>query len=180
MSVPPDPTFARRLASVQTLYLALIAGLAGIAVGVSLVVGYALDWQPLAGNAVTVGGVSAATVVAAVITLVVLPVAVLVGRAKRAADLRAAAAAHPEVAGTDDETDLLLTAFAGATFAEAMVAVGAGFAWSVLFHVTSDWRLLLLVGALLTFLAVRYPTTRRAERWLAAARAEVGRLRRVA
>ncbi|MFO0849761.1 MAG: hypothetical protein U0871_14590 [Gemmataceae bacterium] len=175
-----DPVLARRLAGVQTLCLAVMTGLAGVAFGVSLVVGYALDWQPLAGNAVTVGGVSAATVVAAGLTLFVPPVAVAVGRWKRAAELRAVAAAHPEIAGTEEEADRLMAAFAGATFAEYAVAAGTGIAWTVLFHLTSDWRTLVLVGALLAFLVARYPTTRRTARWLEEGRAEVGRQRRPA
>ena len=161
-----DPVLVRRLRSVQTLYLALCAGLAGIAFGVGLVVGYALDWQPLAGNLVTVGGVSAATAFAAVVTLLTPVTAVAVGRWKAAGERRAIAAAHPELAGTAELADRKLAGFAAVTFAEAIVTVAVGFAWSVLTHVTADWLMFPLVGLLLAWLAVRYPTMGRARRWL--------------
>jgi hypothetical protein len=163
-----DPVARRRLAAVQTLYLALGVGLAGIAFGVGLVVGYALDWQPLAGNLVTVGGVSAVTLAAAVVTALTPPLALWVGRRRAAAERRAVAAVHPEVVGTPEFTDRALAGFAAATFAEAIVTVGVGFAWSVLTHVTSDWLMFPLVAVLLVWLAVRYPTAGRLRPWLTA------------
>lgn len=163
-----DPVLRRRLGGIQTLYLALCVGLAGIAFGVGLVVGYALDWQPLAGNLVTAGGVSAVTLAAAGVTLLTPFAALAVGRWKAAGERRAIAASHPELAGTAELADRRLTGFAAATFAEAIVAVGVGFAWSVLVHITSDWLLFPLVGLLLTWLAARYPTASRARRWLTA------------
>lgn len=161
-----DPVLVRRLRSIQTLYLALWVGLAGIAFGVGMVVGYALDWQPLAGNLVTVGGVSLATAAAAAVTLLTPPAALAVGRWKTAAERRAIAGIHPEVAGTAELADRKLAGFAAATFAEAVVPVGVGFAWSVLTHVTADWLMFPLVGLLLAWLAVRYPTVAKARAWL--------------
>ena len=162
-----DPVLRRRLGGVQTLYLALGAGLTGIALGVGMVVGYALDWQPLAGNLVTVGGVSAVTLAAAVVTLLTPVAALAVGRSKAAAERRAIAQSHPELAGTAELRDRKLAGFAAVTFAEAIVTVAVGFAWSVLTHVTSDWLMFPLVGVLLVWLAARYPTASRARAWLA-------------
>ncbi len=161
-----DPVVRRRLGGIQTLYLALCVGLAGLAFGVGMVVGYALDWQPLAGNLFTVGGVSLPTVIAAVVTLLTPAVAVAVGRRTAAAERRTIARSHPELAGTVELADRKLAGFAAVTFAEAVVPVVVGFAWSVLVHVTADWRLFPLVGLLLVWLAIRYPTTARAQRWL--------------
>lgn len=162
-----DPVARRRLGGLQTLYLGLCVGLAGLAFGVGLVVGYALDWQPLAGNLVTVGGVSLPTVVAAGLTLLTPPAALLLGRRTAASERRAIARAHPELAGTAELADRKLAGFAAVVFAEAVVPVVVGFAWSVLVHVTADWRLFPLVGVLLVWLGVRYPTAGRARAWLA-------------
>jgi hypothetical protein len=161
-----DPAIRRRLGGIQTLYLGLCVGLAGIAFGVGLVVGYALDWQPLAGNLVTVGGYSAATVGAAVVTLLTPFAALAVGRWKAAGERRAIAASHPELAGTAELADRRLAGFAAVTFAEAIVPVGVGFAWSVLTHITADRLMFPLVGLLLAWLAARYPTAARARAWL--------------
>jgi len=161
-----DPVVRRRLGGIQTLYLALCVGLAGLAFGIGMVVGYALDWQPLAGNLVTVGGVALPTVVAAGVTVLTPLVALLIGRRSAAAERQAISRSHPELVGTVELTDRKLAGFASVTFAEAILPIVVGFAWSVLVHVTADWRMFPLVGLLLLWLAARYPTTAKARQWL--------------
>lgn len=161
-----DPVLRRRLGATQTLCLGFILGLAGIALGISLVVGYALEWQPLAGNAVLVSGISITTVIALVVTLLSPLLAMQLGQRRTEAEVRAIASAHPETIGTSEEADRYFTGFAGATFVEYAVAIVVGLALSILFHINSDPRMLGLVGCLLLFMIVRYPYTSRARRWL--------------
>lgn len=163
-----DPVARRRIGALQTLYIGLCVGLAGLAFGVGLVVGYALDWQPLAGHRITFHGVSLPTVLAAVVTILTPPAAIWLGRRTSANERRAIARSHPELAGTTELADRRLTGFAAVVFAEAIVPVVVGFALSVQVHVTADWLMFLLVGLLLIWLGFRYPTTERARAWLAA------------
>jgi hypothetical protein len=161
-----DPVLRRRLGSIQTLYLGLCGVLAGLAFGIGMVVGYALDWQPLAGNRVTVGGVALPTVVAAGVTLLTPLVALLLGKRAADAERRAIARTHPELAGTAELADRKLAGFAAVVFAEAIVPAVVGFAWSVLVHITADWRMFPLVGLLLVWLLACYPTAARARAWM--------------
>jgi hypothetical protein len=156
-----DPVLARRLAAIRTLCLAVVVGLVGIAAGVSLIVGYALDGQPLAGNAVTVQGLPLPTLVAATLAVVA------VGVARRLGRHRPVPLPHPELAGSPEAHDARLNGFAAAAFAEFAVAAGTGFACCALMHVTADYRLLAVVGGLVLYLAARFPTAARARRWLA-------------
>jgi hypothetical protein len=167
------PRHVRRLAALRFLCAGLMLALVVISVGVGMVVWYVLEGLPLAGRRVTVGGVSLPTVVTGVLTLAVPVVALWVGRSRGEAGLRALAAEGP-----DDDAEKLLDVFAGVTFAEYAVAGGVGFAWAVLFHLTSDPLMLLWIGALLAFMALRYPTSGRARAWFDGAADRLARDRR--
>ena len=167
------PRHVRRLANLRLLCLGLMLMLAVLSAGIGMVVWFVLEGLPLAGRRVTVGGVSLPTVVTGVLTLAVPVVALWVGRSRGEAWLSALAAEGP-----DDDTEKLLDVFAGVTFAEYAVAGGVGFAWATLFHLTSDPLMLLWVGGLIAFMALRYPTTGRARAWFDAAADRLARERR--
>jgi hypothetical protein len=167
------PRHVRRLANLRLLCAGLMLLLVVVSVGVGMVVWYVLEGLPLAGRRVTVGGVSLPTVVTGVLTLAVPFVALRVGRSRGEAGLRALAAE-----GDPDDAEQLLEVFGGRTFAEYAVAGGVGFAWAVLFHLTSDPLMLAWIGALVGFMALRYPTTARARAWFDAAADRLARERR--
>lgn len=167
-----EPIAARRLGVLRTLCQGIAAGLVVITAGVWLVVRQVFGGQPLAGNLVTLAGVSAVTVGAAVLTAVAVPVALWAGRAKAAAVLRELAA-RPE-----GDADQLLDAFAAGTFAAYAVAAVWGFLCAAVFHLTTDPLMIALVGVVLAVMAVRYPTTGRAKAWFDAAADAVARERR--
>jgi hypothetical protein len=173
VSVPPafadPPNFPRRLAALRNLVLAFALILAGVTVGFWMVVRFALDGVPLAGNRYKLGGVPIPTLIAVAVVLATPVVAILAGRARGRSGVRQVAAAHPELAGSSDEVDRLLDAFAGVVFAESAVVFGAGFASAILFHITTDLVILAGVGLLVSFLLVRRPSAERARAWIAAA-----------
>lgn len=168
-----DPAFARRVASLQTLCLGVIVGLVGITVGFWMVVWFALDGIPLAGNLFQIAGVSVVIWVAGLLTASAMIAAPAVGRSRGRAGLARVAAAHPELAGSDDEAERVFDVFAAVVFAEYAVAGGTAFFLAVTFHVTSLFPVVGCVAALLGFLGARYPTGGRAERWFAKAAAEL-------
>jgi hypothetical protein len=180
----PDPAHpladrpaADRLAAFRAVCAVLAGGLVLISVLIGVIVRFALDGQPIAGNGVQVAGLSAVTWVGLAVAGVAPVLALVVAAAQRRSGL--AAAADP-AAGPDADRDRLLDAFAAAKFAEYAVAVAAGFACSLLYHLTADWVLLAAVLGLAGFLVLRFPTTARAVRWYDEAAAEVAVLRDVA
>jgi hypothetical protein len=170
------PRLVRRLAALRGLCSVLMLALVVISAGFGLVVWYVLDGLPLAGRLVTIGGLSVITVATGVLTPLVPVVALWAGRRRGEAGLRELAA-EPS-AGDEADAERLVDVFAGQTFTEYAVAGGVGFAWAVLFHVTSDPLMLLWVGGLVVFMAVRLPTTARARRWFDAAADRLARERR--
>jgi hypothetical protein len=173
-----DPAFARRVASLQTLCLGVIVGLVGITVGFWMVVWFALDGIPLAGNFFQIAGVSVVVWAAGLLTAAAMIAAPAVGRAKGRAGLARVAAGHPELAGSEDEAERVFDVFAAVVFAEYAVAGGTAFALAVTFHLTSLFPVVGCVAALLLFLAARYPTAGRARTWFAAAWGELAVRRR--
>jgi hypothetical protein len=159
------PLLARRLQVVRALCTAMIAGVVVVVLGVVSVLTFVFDWGPLAGHRVTVGGVSVLTPVAAVLTLATPAVAMAVGGSQTRAGVRKLAADPPAPPGREADAEGLVGVFAGATFAEYAVTAAVGFAWAVVLHATADPLMLVWVAGLLAFLAVRYPTDRRARGW---------------
>ena len=147
-------TQKRRLRFLQTLCRGLIVGVVGINVVVGTIVWYALDGIPLAGHRFAVGGVSVATIVAALLALVVPAVSLRVAKSK----VRTALAANP---------GQIVEAFAMKTSVEYLPVVGLGFAFAGLYHFTADPTMLVLVAGLLAYLIARFPTTKRANAWVA-------------
>lgn len=154
------PDVIRRLMTLRTLSLGMMLGLAGISGVVMMIVHFALDGLPIAGRLMTVGGVSMVTVVAGVITLIIIPVTQFLasGRVERGLD---ELAARPR----DDHPEGLLDLFAGYTFTCQIVPLMIGFCWAALMHLTADPLMLLWVSFLIGFMIVHYPTTVRAQNW---------------
>ena len=172
-----DPAVARRVASLQTLCLGVIVGLVGITLGFWLVVHFALDGIPLMGNLVRIAGVSVVVWIAALLTVAAMIAAPLVGREKQRTGLARVAAAHPELAGSEDEAERVFDVFAASVFAEYAVAGGTAFVLAVAFHVTSLVGVVGCVAALLLFLIARYPSAGRAKKWFAEATATLTAIR---
>jgi hypothetical protein len=174
-----SPEFAHRIGALRALGLAFALILAGITTGISMVVWFALDGVPLAGNLYKVGGVPVPTIVAGVIVLLTPVAAVLVGRAQGRAGMRQIAVSHPELAGSADEAERLADAFSAVVHAESAMTLLVGFGCAVLFHVTTDPVLLVGVGFLVLILVVRRPSLERARTWMATAADAVHRDRQV-
>jgi hypothetical protein len=83
-----EPLAAHRLGALRTLCQVMIGALIVITLGVWMVVWKVFGGEPLAGNLVTVGGVSALTWACGAITLVVAPLVVWVGRKRGDAGVR--------------------------------------------------------------------------------------------
>ena len=181
MATAPHPfdvtEFAQKLSVIRTVCLGMMVILAGIAFGFSLVVYFALDGIALAGNMLSVGGVSILAIGAGVLTPFVPLVAWKVGQSKRAAGVRKLVDAHPEVIGSEAETEGLLDAYAGGKFTEYAIATGVGFVWAIVFHVISSPLMLAWIAVLIGFLAVRFPTVSNAKSWYNKAAQELIRLR---
>lgn len=149
--------FLRRLGLLQTLCLGLMIGM----VGVNLIVGTIL-WSvfagvPLAGNRFTIGGVSIITIVAGVLTLIVPALCWWIAAKKTAS----------AVAMADGNIERLTEAFAGKVAVECLPVAGLAFVWAILYHLTADPRMLLFVVGLIGYTIARYPSTRRANAWVA-------------
>lgn len=173
-----SPAFARRVGSLQTLCQGVIVGLVGLTIGFWMVVSYALDGIPLAGNLFQIAGISVVVWVAGIFTLAAPAAAIAVGRTKRRAGLARVAAAHPELAGSADESERVFDVFAAVVFAEYAVAGGTALALAVFFHLTSLFPILGFVAGLLIFLVLRYPTVGWARVWFAAAAGDLAVRRR--
>ena len=104
---------AQKLSVLRTVSLGMLAVIVVVSVGFALVVFYALDGVPLAGNRFTVEGVSVLAVAGVAATPVVLLAAFFAGRAKRAALVERMNLDHPEVVGPEADAERLLNAFAG-------------------------------------------------------------------
>ena len=156
---------AQKLSVLRTVSLGMMAVIVVVSVGFALVVFYALDGVPLAGNRFTVGGVSVLAVAGVAATPVVLLAAFLAGRAKRAALVRRMNLDHPEVVGPEADAERLLNAFAGGQFTESAVAFGSALFLAILFHVISSPLLLACIAAIVLFLAARFPFARRVQGW---------------
>ncbi len=151
-----EPLAAHRLGALRTLCQVIIGGLVVVTLGVWMVVWKVFGGEPLAGNLVTFGGVSALTWVCGAVTLVAAPLVFWVGRNRYEAGLR-----RMEGRGADE----YLEVFAGATFASYAVAVAWGFLCAVIFHLTADPIMLGLVAVMVGVLLARFPTAARAKAW---------------
>jgi len=152
-----EPLAVHRLGALRTLCQVMIGALIVITLGVWMVVLKVFGGEPLAGNLVTLGGVSALTWACGAITLVVVPLMFWVGRQRGEAGLR-------QLDGRTG-TDEYLQVFAGATFASYAVAIAWGFLCAILFHLTADPIMLGLVAVIVGAMVARYPTTARAKAW---------------
>ncbi len=179
MSHPTDaPEHAGLRALFRTTTLGMAALLAVITVGFGLVVTFALDNVPLAGNWATLGGFPALTAAAGLLTPLVVAAAVVHGRVRMAQAVRRARSDHPEVAGPDTDGDRIMTAVGARLFGTLIVLLAAGFVCAVLYHLTSSAGLLGCVAVFAGAMLVFYPSGRRVRGWYDAAAAALARDRR--
>lgn len=169
--------FAQKLSVIRVACRGMIVILAGIAIGFSLVVYFALDGIPLAGNLLNIGGVSILAIITGLLTPVVPVVAWKVGQNRREEGIRKLVKQHPETMSTDADVEGLVEAFAGGTFLEYAICTGVGFVWAVVFHVISSPLMLVWIAFLILFLAFRFPSLARTKVWYDAAVVELARLR---
>jgi hypothetical protein len=180
MTPDPDHPLASatdRLIVFRAICAILAGGLALITVLIGLVVRFALDGQPIAGNAVQVAGVSVVTLAAVGAAAIAPMVALAISSAQQRSALTAAAANPPD---PDEDRNRLLDIFAASLFVEYGIVESAGFACALLYHLTADWVLLAAVFGMIAFMIARFPTTTRAIRWYDEAAMEMAALREVA
>ena len=159
------PEYAQKLTLMRTVSLGMMAVIAVVSVGFALVVFYALDGVPLAGNRLTVGNVSVLALAGVAGTPFVPLAAYLAGRAKRAALVGRMALDHPEVVGPDADAERLVNAYAGGQFTESAAAFSYSLFLAIVFHVISSPLLLGCIAVMVLFLAARFPFTGRVKGW---------------
>jgi len=175
---PPDaPEFAGRQALFRAMCAGMVVFLLIVSAGFWLIVTYALDGVPLAGNRLLIEGVPVVTIVATMVTVIVPFIAWRVGRAKGDAAVRRMLRDHPEVVGPDADAERLMNAVAGRVFGTHAVLVGVGFAWAILLHLTSSPGLLGCIGVVVAVMVAWHPTAGRVRRWYGVAAADLARLR---
>lgn len=172
------PEHAGRRALFRTVTLGMAALLVVVTVGFGLVVTFALDNVPLAGNWRTVGGVPALTAAAGLLTPLVVALAVVHGRVRMAQVVRRARTDHPEVAGPDADGDRIMTAVGARLFGTLIVLLAGGFVCAVLYHLTSSPGLLGCVGVFAGAMLVFYPSGGRVMGWYNTAAVALARDRR--
>jgi hypothetical protein len=175
------PEFAGRLKALQVLCLGMMLGTVAFLVGAAMVVRFALGGRPIMQNGALAGGIPIVTVIGAVVTLTAVAVATLLGPVVRKAGLKAVATTPPPPPepGTapDTEADWLWKVYAQGKFAEFGLADGAAILTAVLYHLSADWLMLVFVGGMLAYMAVRFPTAGRVRSWFDEAMPEVERER---
>ena len=159
------PEFVQKLTLLRTVRLGMMAVLVVASAGFAMVVFYALDGVPLAGNRFTVRGVSVLALAGVAVTPFVPLAAYLAGRSKRAALIERMNLDHPEVVGPEVDTERLLNAYAGGQFTESAVAFSAGLTLAIVFHVISSPLLLGCIGVIVLYLAARFPFAGRVKGW---------------
>lgn len=167
------PDLAGRFAAVRVVCAGMILLMLLIAGLIALVVQFALDGEPLAGNGVRLGGRPAITWVA----LAVAAAGTIAGFWFATSNAAAGVAKLAEEKPSDADADALAGAFAAKTFVEFAAAEAAGVGCAVLYHVTADPLMLVAVGGLAGLLAARFPTAGRTRAWFAAAAADLARHR---
>ncbi len=155
-----------RFAGLRLICAALIFGMCMVAVLIAMVVHFALDGQPLAGNGLQVAGVAVVSWFAVAAALAAPVLAVTVSRSTASSGVAKLAEEKPS---GDAEIDGLASIFATATFLEFAITEGVGLACGILYHVTADPLMLGSVAFLAGFLILRFPTTSRMKSWYDAA-----------
>ncbi|MCU0704001.1 MAG: hypothetical protein MUF18_08500 [Fimbriiglobus sp.] len=182
--LPPDPPsngsaddLADKLRGLRVLCLGMILFGVALLLMVSGVVWFGLGGRSL----VKIGGTEVLTAIGAVLTLTAVALAVLLVPVITRVGLRKVATEPPappdEGAPPDTELDRLWRVYAQGKFLEYGLADGAGVVTAVLFHLSADWVMLLFVAGMVVFQIVRFPNAAGATAWLAAAKAEVDRVR---
>lgn len=158
------PGASDRLAALRVLCGGLASGLVAVMAIAFLIVQFALDGQPIAGNAVQVAGLSVVTWLALALAVTAPAVGLLISASVTNTGL-ARIASQPNADGPDGDRAGLLDVFATAKFAEFGVAESAGISCALLYHLTADAALIGAVVALVGFLALRFPTNAHVRRW---------------
>ncbi len=159
------PDLAGRFAGLRLISAGMIVGMVMIAVLIAMVVHFALDGQPLAGNGVRIAGLSVLSW-GAMFVAMAAPFVALFASAKATND----GLAKLPTANVDG----IVGVFATATFIEFAVTEAAGILCALLYHVTADPLMLGCVAALAGFLVVRFPSASRTKSWYDAAEATIG------
>ncbi|MGL6096480.1 MAG: hypothetical protein ACRC7O_11870, partial [Fimbriiglobus sp.] len=160
---------------VRVVSAAMIVGLGFWAGVVGLVVWFALDNEPIAGNAVQFGGVSVVTWAGLLIALTAPLAGAVISANVFRAELAKLAAEPPDP--PDAEAEKFATVFGTGTFLEFAIAESAAGITALLYHLTADAVMLAALIVPAAVLIARFPTAGRARRWYDAAEADVARTR---
>jgi hypothetical protein len=117
---------------------------------------FALEGQPIAGNAVRVAGFSVVTLAAVVLAAMIPWVGLWVARSQWETERNALGPAAAPAAR--------FTAVSTRIFLEFAPALSVGGVCALAYHLTADNLLLVAVGCLELFLLSRFPTRRRVQR----------------
>lgn len=171
------PELVDRRQMLQRVCLALIVGSVVVGVGVLMVVKFALGGAPLPGNGARLGGIPVLTVVGAVATLTAVAAAMWLGpqvTKNRLLELATEPIPPPaEGEPAESESERLLQVYSAGKFVEFALAEMASFLAALLYHLSSDWLLLVFAAGMIAFLVVRFPTTARIHSWYGEAAIEL-------
>lgn len=176
---PTDrPEASDGLTVLRVLCGGLIGGMIAVTAIVVLVVQFALDGQPIAGNAVQIRGLSAVTLAAVGLAVAAPILGLLISGVQTRAGLKKLAA-EPTPSDLQSDRGRLLDVFAAATFTEFAIVEGAGIVCALLYHLTADTGLLAAVAALAVYMVFRFPTAARIRRWYDTAESRLSEMRGV-
>ena len=167
-----ETNFRSRVRVSRFVGLAIAVGLTVFTGSVVGVVQLALDGVPLAGNAVRVAGRPAAAWAGVGIAVVAPLVAVGVARAMTRNGIERVADDRTVTPGSPAEADRLLDVIGGATFARYAIPAAAGVVCALVYHVTADPVLLVMVAGQVAFVLAGRPTEPGLGLWFAAAAAD--------
>jgi hypothetical protein len=162
--IPHDRPGADRSAVLRVLCGGMTLGLGVVTAIAVMVVQFALDGQPIAGNAVQFAGLSAVSWAALGLAIAAPVIGLTVAAAQTRAGVDKLAADHSPAEADTDRTRLL-DVFAAVVFIEYAVAEGTGVLCALLYHLTADAAVLVGVGIQLAFMVLRFPTNARVRRW---------------
>ncbi len=161
----------------RVLCLAFIVGGMVLIVGPASVVYFALGGGPLVKgpNANVLLGVGAVVTLSAVVAATLLAPLVLRAGLKRTAF--EVPEPPDEGAQPDTEADRLFRVYAQGKFTEYALAEGAAVLTAVLYHLSAHPLMLVFVGGMVLYMAMRFPTAGRVLGWMRFAAGEVDRMK---
>lgn len=158
---------------IRLICSAMMLGMLLITALVVLVVQFALEGQPIAGNAVQISGISVVTVGCVCLALITPFIAIQISKLITQNDIK-------EMASDGQPApEKMLETYNKGKLIEFAILESAGIFNAVCYHLTSDIGMIVAVVWLAACMFARYPSPMAFRRWYDRATDEIARLRRV-